>query len=134
MLSDAQGAVLEPLVEACRPKAKTPPQDLQRTLLAIQWPHQNGAKWHAISHDLRPWWRAAQIFIRWSRGAVWGRPLALVQERGVQPGMAFLDGTNRRAHQKAAGVAKRGICSRARRSRSSWPIAWRVRNQGICDR
>lgn len=48
MLSDAQWSELEPLVEACRPKAKTPPQDLQRTLSAIPWRHQNGAKWRAI--------------------------------------------------------------------------------------
>ena len=34
MLSDAQWSVLEPLVEACRPKAKSPPQDLQHTLSA----------------------------------------------------------------------------------------------------
>ena len=37
---------------------------------------------------------AAQIFIRWSRLGVWERLLALVQERGVQLGMTFLDGTN----------------------------------------
>jgi transposase len=108
MLSDAQWAVLEPLVEACRPKAKTPPQDLQRTLSGILWRHQNGAKWRAIPEELGPWWRAAQIFIRWSRAGVWERLLHLVQERGVQLGMVFLDGTNVRAHQKAAGAAKRG--------------------------
>ena len=108
MLSDAQWSELEPLVEACRPKAKTPPQDLRRTLSAILWRHQNGAKWRAIPEDLGPWWRAAQIFIRWSRTGVWERLLGLVQERGVQLGMVFLDGTNMRAHQKAAGAAKRG--------------------------
>jgi transposase len=108
MLSDAQWSELEPLVEACRPKAKTPPQDLQRTLSAILWRHQNGAKWRAIPEDLGPWWRAAQIFIRWSSAGVWERLLGLVQERGVQLGMVFLDGTNIRAHQKAAGAAKRG--------------------------
>ena len=108
MLSDAQWSELEPLVEACRPKAKTPPQDLQRTLSAILWRHQNGAKWRAIPEDLGPWWRAAQIFIRWSRAGVWERLLSLVQERGVQLGMVFLDGTTIRAHQKAAGAAKRG--------------------------
>ena len=42
MLSDAQWSELEPLVEACRSKAKTPPQDLRRTLSAILWRHQNG--------------------------------------------------------------------------------------------
>ena len=44
------------------------------------------------------WWMAAQIFIRWSRLGVWERLLALVQERGVQIGMSFLDGANIRAH------------------------------------
>jgi len=108
MLSEAQRAELEPLVEACRPRAKTPPQDLQRALSAILWRHQNGAKWRAIPEELGPWWRAAQIFIRWPRAGVWERLLSLVQERGVQLGMVFLDGTNVRAHQKAAGAAKRG--------------------------
>jgi len=64
--------------------------------------------WRAISHEMGPWWRAAQTFIRWSRAGVWERLLALVQERGVQLAMVFLDGTNMRAHQKAAGAAKRG--------------------------
>ena len=41
-------------------------------------------------------------------GSVWERLLTLVQERGVQLGMVFLDGTNVRAHQKAAGAARRG--------------------------
>src|ERR687891_194881 len=67
MLSDGQWALLEPLIEACRPKGKTPPQDLRRTLSAILWRHQNGAKWRSIPDELGPWWRAAQIFIRWGR-------------------------------------------------------------------
>lgn len=108
MLSDAQWAVLEPLVETCRPKGRTPPQDLRRTLSAILWRHQNGARWCAIPADLGPWWRAAQIFIRWARLGVWERLLSLVQERKVALGMVFLDGTNIRAHQKAAGAARRG--------------------------
>jgi transposase len=104
MLSDAQWALLEPLVEICRPKGKTPPQDLRRTVSAILWRHQNGAKWRSIPEELGPWWRAAQIFIRWARAGVWERLLSLVQERGVLLGMVFLDGTSVRAHQKAAGA------------------------------
>jgi transposase len=108
MLSDAQWALLEPLIEICRPKGKTPPQDLRRTLSAILWRHQNGAKWRAVPEELGPWWRAAQIFMRWARAGVWEHLLTLVQERGVQLGMVFLDGTNVRAHQKAAGAARKG--------------------------
>ncbi len=36
MLADAQWAEFEPLIEACRPKGKTPPKDLlRRTISAI---------------------------------------------------------------------------------------------------
>ena len=108
MLSDGQWALLEPLIEACRPKGKTPPQDLRRTLSAILWRHQNGAKWRAVPEELGPWWRAAQIFIRWARAGVWERLLNLVQECGIKLGMVFLDGTSVRAHQKAAGARRKG--------------------------
>jgi hypothetical protein len=43
MLTHAQWAMLESLVEECRPKGKAPPSDLWRTLEAIRWRHQNGA-------------------------------------------------------------------------------------------
>ncbi len=108
MLSDAQWVLLEPLVEACRPKGKTPPQDLRRTLSAILWRHENGAKWRSVPEHLGPWWRAAQIFIRWARAGVWERLLRLVQARQVRFGMVFLDGTSVRAHQKAAGARRKG--------------------------
>jgi transposase len=108
MLADAQWTTLGPLIEACRPKGKTPPQDLRRTISAIVWRHQNGAKWRAIPAELGPWSRAAQTFIRWARLGVWARLLTLVQERDVQLGMTFLDGTSIRAHQKAAGARRRG--------------------------
>src|SRR3712207_5594745 len=108
MLSDGQWALLEPLIEACRPKGKTPPQDLRRTLSAILWRHQNVAKWRAIPEELGPCWRAAQLFIGWARAGVWEHLLSLVQECGIQLGMVFLDGTSVRAHQKAAGARRKG--------------------------
>ncbi len=108
MLTDVQWTILEPLVEACRPHAKVPPSHLRRTMSAILWRHENGAKWRALPAELGPWWMAAQTFIRWARLGVWERLLSLVQERGVQLGMAFLDGTNVRAHQKAAGARRKG--------------------------
>jgi transposase len=108
MLSDAQWTKLEPLVELCRTKADMPPQNLQRTLSAILLRHQNGAKWRAILEELGPWWRSAQIFIRWSRAVVWGRLLSLIHS-DVQRKIIVLTGTNISAHQKAAVAVKRGI-------------------------
>ena len=116
MLTDAQWATLEPLIETCRPQGKTPPRDLRRTLSAILWRHQNGAKWRSIPSDLGPWSRAAQTFIRWARLGVWERLLLLAPERGVHLGMTFLDGTSIRAHQKAAGAARKGALKRSETS------------------
>ena len=48
VLTDAQWAVLEPLVLAVRPRGKTPHEDLRRTLEAIIWRHHDGAAWRAI--------------------------------------------------------------------------------------
>ena len=70
MLSDAQWRELELLIEACRPKAKTPPKELRRTISAILLRHWNRAKWRAIPEELRPWWRAAQIVIRRARAGM----------------------------------------------------------------
>jgi transposase len=130
MLSDGQWALLEPLIEACRPKGKTPPQDLRRTLSAILWRHQNGAKWRAVPEELGPWWRAAQIFIRWARAGVWERLLSLVQERGLKLGMVFLDGTSVRAHQKAAGARRKGDLKLSETTVKPLAALWWLWHQG----
>ena len=106
MLTNERWAVLAPLMEACRPPAKVPPSNLRRRISAILWRHENGAKWRAIPEGFGPWWMAAQTFIRWSRLGVWESLLAMVQDRGVELGIAFLDGAAIRAHHKAAGAAK----------------------------
>ena len=113
VLSDAQWTVLTPLIEQCRPRGKTQHHDLRRTIEAIIWRHQNGAKWRAIPAELGPWWRAAQTFIRWAKLGVWERLLARAQEGGVALGMTFLDGTNIRAHRSAAGATKKGQMQRS---------------------
>ena len=107
MLTDEQWTVLGPLIDVCRPPAKVAPQNLRQTVSAIVWRHENGAKWRSVPDELGPWWKAAQTFIRWSRLGVWDRLLTLSQKGCVQLGMTFLDGTNIRAHHKAAGAAKK---------------------------
>ena len=119
VLTDEQWGVLAPLIEACRPPYKTDHHDLRRTIEAIIWRHDNGAKWRQIPAELGPWWMAAQTFGRWSRLGAWERLLEAAQRHGgVEAGMAgltaseavprTLDGTSIRAHHKAAGAAKKG--------------------------
>src|SRR5919205_2321655 len=108
VLTDAQWAALEPLIEACRPRGKTQHHDLRRTIEAILWRHENGAKWRSIPPELGRCWMAAQTFNRWGHLGVWERLLEAAQAGGVALGMAFLDGTSILAHQKAAGAARKG--------------------------
>src|SRR5918911_4102208 len=97
VLTDGRWAALEPLIEACRPKGKTPPRNLRRTVAAIIRRHANGAKWRAVPAELGPRWRAAPLFIRRAELGVWPRLLEAAPARGVELGMAFLDGTSIRA-------------------------------------
>ena len=113
MLTDTQWAALAPLIEVCRPHAKVPSRHLRRTIEAILWRHDKGAKWRALPVELGRWWMAAQIFIGWARLGVGERLLALVQERSLQLGMTFLDTTNVRAQRRRVR-RERGRCSRAR--------------------
>jgi hypothetical protein len=108
--SDARWALLEPLVEACRPEGETPPQDLRRTISATLRRHQNGARWRAVPNGLGPRWRAAQVLVRWARAPAPGGVCWTLCGSGAcgQLGTAFLDGTSARAHRKAAGAARRG--------------------------
>src|SRR4051812_12836361 len=121
MLADAHWMRLEPLIETCRPKGKTPPPDLRRTISALVWRHQNGAKWRAIAAELGPWSRAAQTFIRWAHLGVWERRLLLAQERGpksVGPrawGSTRDDGSGRPQHSGSphgGGRGKKGATSK----------------------
>lgn len=107
-MTEEQWAALAPLIEEARPKGKVPPRDLRRTIEAIVWRHANGAKWRAIPAEFGPWWRAAQLFIRWGQLGAWERLLEVAQARGAELGMAFLDGSSVRAHHKAAGARRKG--------------------------
>ena len=124
VLTDAQWEALAPLIEACRPPYKTDHHDLRRTIEAIIWRHDNGAKWRQIPAELGPWWMAAQTFGRWSRLGAWERLLEAARRRGgIGAGMAgltaseavprTLDGTGIRAHHKDAGAAKKGELQRS---------------------
>jgi transposase len=91
-LTDAQWDAPAPLIAQCRPPHKTEHTNLRRTIEAIIWRHDNGAKWRSIPPHLGPWWMAAQTFIRWSHHGAWECLLELAQQRnGIKPEMTFLE-------------------------------------------
>jgi transposase len=105
ILSDGEWARLKAALDAVRSGTGRPFPDERRTVEAVVWRQRNGAKWRAVPPDLGPWWKAAQLHIRWSRTGVWERAFAWLRDAGRPDlGEVFLDGTSVRAHQKAAGA------------------------------
>src|SRR6478672_10281381 len=108
VLKDERWAALEPLLGACRPRGKTPPRDLRRTVGAIVRRRRNGATWRAVPAGLGPWWRAARLLIRRAELGAWRRLLEAARARGVELGTVFVDGSSIGAHRGAAGVPEEG--------------------------
>ena len=105
VLSDGEWVRLKAALDAARSGTGRPLPDERRTVEAVVWRQRNGAKWRAVPPELGPWWKAAQLHIRWSRTGVWGRASAFLRDAGRRElGEVFLDGTSVRAHQKAAGA------------------------------
>ena len=136
VLTEAQWAEFEPLVEACHPHIKMP-SDLHRTVGAFIRRCTNKAKRRSIPTEPGSRWNAAQIFICWATLEVWDRLLAMAYAGGVELGMTVLDGTPVRPRTKAAGACnKRSLAEAAVKVRrlgalavamAPRPQSWRTR-------
>jgi transposase len=109
VLTDEQWVALKAALDAVRPGTGRPLRDERRTVEGVVWRLRNGARWRSVPAEYGPWWRPAQLHIRWSRTGVWARLFAHLRDAG-RPELAdvFVDGTVVRAHQKAAGARKKG--------------------------
>ena len=104
-LMDEEWAALKAALDAARSGTGRPLRDERTVVEGIVWRLRNGAKWRSLPSRFGPWWRAAQLHIRWSRLGVWARAFAHLRDAGSpELGEVFLDGTSIRAHQKAAGA------------------------------
>ncbi|AEV83562.1 transposase [Actinoplanes sp. SE50] len=127
-LTEAQWAVLEPLLPAGRRPGR-PSQWTKRQLIdGIRWRIRVGAPWRDIPSVYGSWSAAYALFRRWQRERTWARLLTALQSLADEAGRIVwdvsVDSTVARAHQHAAGARKRGICRVNRRvgSAPSRPI------------
>ena len=82
----------------------------------ILWILRTGAPWRDLAERFGPWAMVASRFCRWRKQGLWDRLLAEMQREADTTGQVewevhYVDGTNVRAHQHAAG-AKRGTVIR----------------------
>lgn len=113
-LTDAQWAVLQPLLPAPRRPGR-PPRSTKRQLVnGIRWRIRVGAPWRDVPAEYGSWSAVYALFRRWQRDGTWTRLLTALQTIADTAGRIVwdvsVDSTIARAHQHAAGARKRGIC------------------------
>ena len=105
VLTDAQWAKFEAGIAAAEIRGARPRKEDRRTIEAIIWRLDNGAKWRSIPAEFGNWHHAYLRFRRWTLAGVWDKIMAYVVAQGEpQLGFACIDGTIARAHQKASGA------------------------------
>ena len=122
-LTDAQWAVLEPLLPRGRKPGRPPKWTKRQLINGIRWRVRAGAPWRDVPAGYGPWPTVYGLFRRWQRDGTWPKMLAALQGRADAAGLitwdVSVDSTVARAHQHAAGARKRGIC---RPSRPAAPV------------
>ncbi|MGO8981384.1 MAG: IS5 family transposase [Streptosporangiaceae bacterium] len=111
-LTDAQWAVLEPLLPRGK-KPGRPPERTKRQLIdGIRWRVRAGAPWRDVPPAYGPWQTVYGLFRRWQRNGTWRKILTGLQGRADAAGLitwdVSVDSTVARAHQHAAGARRRG--------------------------
>lgn len=107
-LTDAQWAVLEPLLPVGK-KPGRPPKWTKRQLIdGIRWRIRVGSPWRDVPPEYGCWQTVYGLFRRWQRAGVWVQIIAALQAHADAAGGitwdVSVDSTINRAHQHAAGA------------------------------
>lgn len=80
-LTDAEWALLEPLVPASKPGGR-PPKHARRELVdAMLYVLRGGIAWRLLPHEFPPWQTVYHDFRLWRRDGTWERILTALRER-----------------------------------------------------
>ena len=113
-LTDAQWALIQPLLPPQRPRTGRPALDHRLIVNAILWLTRTGAPWRDLPERYGSWKTVYSRFRRWDQQGIWDQVftalIAEAQRRGdLDWELHHIDSTIVRAHQHAAGARKRGI-------------------------
>lgn len=107
-LTDAQWAILEPLLPVGQKPGRPPTWTKRQLLDGIRWRTRVGSPWRDVPPDYGCWQTIYGLFRRWQRAGVWAVILAALQTRADAAGLitwdVSVDSTINRAHQHAAGA------------------------------
>ena len=117
-LTDAQWAVLEPLLPAPTRSGRPSLFSKRQLIDGIRWRVRTGAPWRDVPACYGSWPAVYALFRRYQRDGTWAQILTALQAQADMAGRitwdVSVDSTIARAHQHAAGARKRGICRPSR--------------------
>lgn len=109
-LTDAQWAVLEPLLPVGVHPGRPPLHPRRRLIDAIRWRVRVGAPWRDVPERYGPWQSVYSFFRRWQLLGVWAGLVTALQARADACRLitwdVSVDSTIVRAHQHAAGARR----------------------------
>src|ERR1700692_3100266 len=80
-LTDAQWALLDPVIPAPRPGGRPRKTNMRQVVNAIFYLTREGCSWRALPHDFPPWKTVYNYFEDWKRDGTWGRFLTALRRR-----------------------------------------------------
>lgn len=111
-LTDAQWAVLAPLVPAAKAGGRPARHERREIVDAILYVLRSGEAWRLLPHDLPPWQTVYHYFRVWRLDGTWEQINAALRERvrvragrRPQPSAAILDSQSAKTTEKGGRAA-----------------------------